>query len=84
MECKVHRVPESVRSVKGSIEKDLQQAFKHMRSLDISSGVVIYNYNLAKYKDLVEKGTKKYNVHIFKFTWIDPEQVTTVTFNSII
>lgn len=68
VECKVHRVPESVRSVKGSIEKDLQQASKHMRALDISSGVVVDNYNLAKYKDLVEKGIKKFGVRLIDFS----------------
>ena len=64
VECKVHGVPESERSVKGSIEKDLQQASKHKQALSISSAVVIYNYNLAQYKDLVEKGAKKYDVQL--------------------
>jgi hypothetical protein len=40
-ECKVHRFPESERSVEGSIEQDLQQASKHMKAMKATSSVVI-------------------------------------------
>jgi len=63
-ECKVHRFPESERSIKGSIEQDLRQASKHMQALNLPSTVVIYNYDLEKYKDLVETGTKKYGIDL--------------------
>jgi hypothetical protein len=67
VECKVHRFPESERSVKGSIEQDLQQGYKHMQELKIQMAVVIYNYDLTKYEDLVEKGTEKYGIDLIDF-----------------
>ena len=68
VECKVHRLPESKRSVEGSIEQDLNQAKKHMNALNISSAVVIYNYDLEEYKELVEKGKSKYGVDLLDFS----------------
>lgn len=68
VECKNHRFPESERSVEGSIEKDLQQASKHRDAIKLQSSLVIYNYDLGEYKDIVKKETKKYGVDLIGFS----------------
>jgi len=60
LECKVHRKPLSERSVKGELEKDLKQLFKHAQELNFQTGVLVYNYDVEKYSDIIKETCCKY------------------------
>jgi len=78
LECKMHRVPVTDRSVRQKLIDDLNQMRKHMDRFEneskekIHKSYLIYNFDLRNCQDLVEEETKNYRgSHVIDFNQLD-------------
>ena len=78
LECKMHRLPPTDRSVRQKLIDDLNHMRKHMNRFEkeskekIHESYLIYNFDLADYQDLIEEETKNHrDSHVIDFTELD-------------
>jgi len=78
LECKMHRVPVTDRSVRQKLVDDLKQLSKHVSGFEreskekIHESYLIYNFDLRNYQDLVEEEAKNHrDNHVIDFTQLD-------------
>jgi len=78
LECKMHRLPPTDRSVRQKLIDDLNQMSKHVSRFEkeskekIHESYLIYNFDLRNYQDLIEEKTKNHRgSHVIDFTQLD-------------
>ena len=78
LECKMHRVPSTERSVRQKLVNDIKQLQEHVSKFEtdtkaeIKESYLIYNLEISRYQDIVEEKMENLqNIHLIDFTSLD-------------
>jgi len=78
LECKMHRIPPTERSVRQKLVNDMKQLQEHIHKFEtetktkIRESYLIYNLEITKYQNIVEeKMGNLQNIHLIDFTSLD-------------
>jgi len=78
LECKMHRAPPTVRSVRQKLVDDLKQLNDHVKKYEkehdekLSQSYIVYNFDLSGYENLVNEEIEKYaKAFVIDFTELD-------------